>query len=861
MRSRTPESLKNHAVDHQSSTFQRIFDIYLHSKYKVYQSHSPDALSFRYKIETSEDNDMSSKLRGMIRPAQTALVIAVSNAIFASSALANTSMLEEVVVTATKRAVNAQDIPIAITAVSGDVLNDLGIYSSVDLPKVAPGLKVTWQGPFPSFQMRGGGVAGLNGEAVPLYTNGLAGGTSWAGWIDLERVEVLRGPQGTLYGRNTLGGLVNIVSKKPSTEAIDYGVAATAGEYDLRKLEGFVNLPLGDNFAMRLTASKTDQDPLIENKAFSKGGLRDEDNSYIRAQAYWAPTESMDFNVEYTKWENDSMGNASFGYHYVGLPINAATGRSNGYSDNIVPRKAPINDDVQTGGRTYHNDNPATNPRGYFNTTGNFENTWQAETEALTIEFNWDLGFADLNIKGRHTEGDSLTLWDVDAGPGGLADGSIAYNDNDQVDVVLNSKSDQAFRWTLGYYWSDSWDEDDNNGAYVWAYVEDKLDANTGFPAWTTWDTYGSKSKAVYASAEYDITEAMTISAGIRRQEDSTKATTYRSNYYGDQSVWGSGYSATGKGLDASYYTEESTSEEVIDAGHTDYRVALNYAFNDDINFYGSFSTGYIPRTVDSGKILDPNELDAFELGMKSSWADNTLRFNAALYHSEYTNLSYTVFETCGASICSSQETGGGLTSKGLELEMLWQPVEALNIIAGLTFDETELDEFQVTEAVFTEGRFVEVEGHVDGGYYPYRPGGHRGDWLRSDTDEVIATPTYDLSGKEASFSPAYIVNIDASYLFDLGGLGALIPGATLYHQADFKTMNHEYGFAEQDGYTTIDLRATWITPIENLEVKAYVNNATDEVYKVSQNAFSGGRIMADYGRQRMWGVRVGYNF
>ena len=103
----------------------------------------------------------------------------------ASSALAQTSMMDEVIVTATKQSVNAQEIPIAITAIDGGILNDLGIYSSIDLPKLAPGLKVQWQGSFPSFKMRGGGVAGLNGEAVPLYTNGLAGGTSLAGWIDL----------------------------------------------------------------------------------------------------------------------------------------------------------------------------------------------------------------------------------------------------------------------------------------------------------------------------------------------------------------------------------------------------------------------------------------------------------------------------------------------------------------------------------------------------------------------------------------------------------------------------------------------------------------------------------------------------
>ena len=781
--------------------------------------------------------------------------------IIASSAVAQTSMLEEVIVTATKKAVNAQEIPIAITAINGDILNDLGIYSSIDLPKLAPGLKVQWKGQFPSFKMRGGGVAGLNGAAVPLYSNGLAGGTSWAGWIDLERVEVLRGPQGTLYGANTLGGLVNVVSKKASTEGSDYGVAVTLGDYAMRKIEGFVNIPISDTLAVRLTSNSTQQDPLIENEAFSAGGLRDEDNSYVRAQLNWAPTETMDLNVEYAKWENDSMGNASFGSHYVGLPINPVTGRSNGFSDNIVPRKAPIDGDVQTGGRTYHNADPATDPTGYFNTTGNFANTWQAESESLTFEFNWALDFADLTVKARHSESESLTLWDVDAGSGGLADGAVANNDNDQIDMFLTSKGDEELRWTLGYYWSNSWDEDDNNGAYVWAYVEAEQNDNTGYPAWTTWDRYGSKSKALYANAEYDIRDDLTVSAGVRRQEDSTKSSNYRSNYYGDKSVWGDSYTARGKVLNASYYTELGSSEEVIDSGHTDYKLALNYAFNDDINIYGSLSTGYIPRTVDSGKILDPNELDAFELGMKSSWADNTLRFNAALYHSEYTNLSYTVFETCGASICSSQETGGGLTSKGLELEMLWQPVDELNIIAGLILDDTVLDKFQVTEAVFTEGQYVADASSADGGYYPYRPGGHRGDWLRSDTDEVIATPTYDLSGEDASFSPAYIVNLDVSYRFDLEGMGTLIPGATVYKQADFKTMNHEYGFAKQSGYTTLDLRLTWVTSTEGLEVKAYVNNATDEVYKVSQNAFSGGRIMADYGRQRIWGVRVGYNF
>ncbi len=795
---------------------------------------------------------------------KTALSCAVTAALapFAiASAQESSSIMEEVVVTATKRPVNAQDIPIAITAVDGDVLTELGINSSVDLPKVAPGLKVVWQGPTPSFKMRGGGVAGLNGPAVPLYTNGLAGGNNWAGWLDLERVEVMRGPQGTLYGRNTLGGLVNIVFKRPSTEAVDFGAAATVGDNSFNKLEGYVNVPLGDSFAMRLTGSMTEQDPLIENRDFRRGGLRDEDNTYYRVQAFWAPTDTFDVNLIYSKWDNDSMGNASFGHHYVGLPINSETGRSTGFGDDFASRKAPINGDVQTGGRTYHNANPATNPTGYRVITGNFANTWDADAEDFTLELNWDVGFGDVSLKGRTFEGETLVLWDVDSGPGGLADGRVDYYANDQIDLVLNSKSDQAFRWTLGYYWSDSWDEDDNNGTYLWAYVEDQLNSNTQYPAWTYWDTNTSKSSAIYGNAEYDITDRFTVSAGIRRQEDSTRATRYFSNYYGDQSVWGSSYSTTTRLVDASYYTENPTGDEVIDASHTDYKIAFNYALNDDVGLYGSFSTGYIPRTVDSGNILLPNELDTYELGIKSTWANNTVRFNAAIYDSEYTNLSYTVFEAVGASITSRQETGGSLSSQGVELELLWQPTDAVTIISGLIFDNTELDEFQVNESVFTEGRFVEEAGNPNGGYYPYRPNGHRGDWLRSDTDEVIPTPTYDLAGQEAAFSPDYIFNLDVSYRIDLSGDSAVIVGSTVYHQADFKTMNAPYAFANQESYTTIDLRATWLTPIQNLDVQAFLSNATDELYKVSQNAFSGGRIMADYGPQRTWGIRVGYGF
>ncbi|KUJ84491.1 MULTISPECIES: TonB-dependent receptor [Microbulbifer] len=790
--------------------------------------------------------------------------------------------VEEVIVTATKRETSLQDTPVAVTAVSGEMLTELGIQSSIDLVKVAPGLKVSWQGPWPSFKMRGGGVAGLNGPAVPLYTNGLAGGTSWAGWLDVERVEVMRGPQGTLYGANTLGGLVNIIHKKPDTEAFDYGVTVTAGDYNLLKQEGFVNLPLSDKLAVRLTASNTDQDPLIENKGNPEGGLRDENNNYVRAQLFFAPTDTVDMNLSYSKWHNDSMGNANYGYHYVGIPINSDTGRASPFGDVLDPRKGTIAGNEAAGGRTYHNGNPATNPTGYYEVDGDFENTWQNDTETLEFELNWDVGFADLTLRARHSETENLNVWDVDQSDAidpalwdprtfadsgwvsgrrwtGVIDGNTGVSEGDQVDVVLNSNSDGAFRWGLGFYWADASDPDKNNGTYVWAY-NDANDMSANYvPSWTYWDFYGSKSRAIYANAEYDLTEDLTVSAGVRRQEDSGFG--YR-NYSADPD-WCWCYYAPASYVkpvsgytDASYYTEtaEWSRNEYNDVGHTDYKLAFNYVLNDEINFYGSFSTGYIPGGASGTQILDPNELDAFEFGMKSDLLDS-LRLNMALYHSEYTGLSYTVYEQTANTILSRQESGGSLTSQGLEVELLWLPTDALSINAGLVLDDTTLDEYALTESRFFEGPYNE-----EGGYYPVRVG--RSGWFADgDTDRPVAPPTYILDGKEAAFSPGYIVNLDVAYMVDLGDMGTLTPGITLYHQADYKTMNEDFPFSRQDGYTTVDLRATWETPVENLAVKAYVNNATDELYKVSQNVFSNGRIMADYGRQRTAGIRVGYNF
>jgi iron complex outermembrane receptor protein len=184
---------------------------------------------------------------------------------------------ETIIVTATKRAEDLQDVPISITAISGAQLVERGITDVLSLDKTIPGLVIKNSGNDPVPILRGAGAAGTTDTAVPIYVDSTyrpRAGQALASYLDLERVEVLRGPQGTLFGRNTLGGLINVISRKPETEAFDWGGAATFGDYALQRYEGFVNVPLGDKVAFRLTGSDTQRDPYVENTFNPDAGLK-----------------------------------------------------------------------------------------------------------------------------------------------------------------------------------------------------------------------------------------------------------------------------------------------------------------------------------------------------------------------------------------------------------------------------------------------------------------------------------------------------------------------------------------------------------------------------------------------------------
>jgi iron complex outermembrane receptor protein len=837
-----------------------------------------------------------------VSASRSAVAAAVATAL-AAPAMAQNATIEEIVVTATKRESSLQDLAVSVTAISGDMIKDLQMVNVLDLDKTVPGLKVRYVGADPTIIMRGAGTAGTNDIAVPIYVDGLyrpRAGQALASYLDVERVEVLRGPQGTLFGRNTFGGLVNIISKKPDSEKLDYGISGTFGDFSQRKFQGFVNVPLGDMAAFRLTASNTMRDPLIKNTYNSAGGMRDEDNTYARAQLRFAPSDEFDVTFSGTYWKDRSLGNADYAGVILGIPINPVTGLTDGVNGVMQLRQGRLpgteNDSWPgSGGRnqagTWGVDPAADVNPDVYKIASDFTPMRKIDETSFStlINFNFDavgiranLGVFDYE-EYRLTDSDfspNPTSWDARnpgvtpgnaTGPGywqqcwsgpycGLAAGQRVNSKAVQADLNLYSKGDGPMQWTLGYFLYDDSGDGDTSSEFVWGYTDAAAPQTVTWAHWLYQANGGTLSTAIYGQAEYSFTDKTRVTAGLRQSRDERKF----SQKYVD---WGPSVHGFASGYYAAHLVDPGSrfapwpvfvetqqtlnGRQTGSASHTDWKVAIQQDLTDTIMLYGTAATGYIAGGIAGGgstALTDPNEVNSYELGMKSTLLDGRMRLNLAAFYNDYSGLSTSSFVAQGQTIVAVTTVSGSMTAKGFEAELTWAPTDALNIMAGVSFNDSKLDKFgrTVLNRVFRQGGDDVVLG-------------------AGITDPALCDQTcsqvYVLDGKKARFSPDYTLALDVSYDIEMGSMGRIVPGIYLYHSADYKTTNIEYFFTKQDAYTTVDLRASWYAENMPISVQAFILNATDETVQVGGDQFSQGRAVADFNNPRIWGIRLSYNF
>ena len=603
--------------------------------------------------------------------------------------------LDEIVVTAQMRAQPLKDVPISITALGSDQLETLRVKSITDYILEIPNASFTSFGPFGTAVSLRGINAFSGGQFEPtavLIDDAGFGATNVssilsAQFLDLERVEVLRGPQGVLTGRNALGGAINLITAKPSTRGFEFDGTLDYGRFDTRFLKGVLNAPLGRTVAVRLVGYKEDSDGAVRNIG-SSGGSSSTDNIGGRLAVRWQPNDALTLDVAYS-YEDQEYGIPTY--------MRANIFRS------PEDRQFFIDELASWGGDFYETD--------FFEDVGNNGGTVQKDVRESTTYKNRiasagvryefaghavDLKYANYSYDWRNTFD-----WDQ-TNYAWLRSTWGATTDSDSAEVKFSSLYTGRFNWVAGVgYLKDVSGFPSIDEFGDWAYG-----ANDGLPILNgdynlTYVSDGRsvlKSLGVFANGFWDIGERWHVSAGGRYSvEKSRSGSFFLDGFDPEQAAdprFVEGARVTGADMQPGAKIRKFTP-----------RIAVNYDLSQRITSYLQYATGYragysnSPRAIEAGfpGEVDPETVENWELGLKGQLLGGRLSFASALFYMNYKDLQLTLVEGDPGSnpldpiLVEYDINAGRSVSQGIELEAAWALTDHLQISGGAAYTDAEI--------------------------------------------------------------------------------------------------------------------------------------------------------------------------
>lgn len=581
----------------------------------------------------------------------------------ASASTDDTVALQEIVVTARKRSESLLDVPIAISAVSkADLANKAAIRLEDALGSVA---NVAFEA-----DSLGGTNVNIRGitsstnnfgieSAVGMYVDEVYVSRPTAfnqSALDIERIEVLRGPQGTLFGRNTVGGVVSVVTSDP-TQTLQVNGDATLGKDDMRQFRGTVSGPIGDAFGFRLSASKIDRDGWLENRTPGFHDLAAEDSASVRGKLRYAPSDRFDLVASFDYADDKSASGID----------EIAAGPLAAFDDGI-------NDSIAT----------------------NIDNRESRKLAMTTLRANLRVGDYTLTsvsgyqtIKYHRFNDQDYTALDI------LATGSPEDDHFFSQELRIASPDSGPFDYVAGVYYSSSRVKGDNDGR-LGADVPVVLGIGS-FPGYTervvTSSDIDSKAYAAFGSGTWDFSETWSFSAGLRyTSEDKTL------DY---QEVVTPFFLAPGVplGIIYAFAADVPRQKQDYDDHATSGDASLTYRFSKDANAYVRYARGYKAGGFDStqSSVSNPGDLsfrpefvDQYELGFKSQLADRRVQLNAAAFYMSYDDKQEQTFD--GFNFLTTNAASA--TIKGAEAELSATPVRDLRIDLALGYTDATYDRF-----------------------------------------------------------------------------------------------------------------------------------------------------------------------
>ena len=702
--------------------------------------------------------------------------------------------LEEVMVTATKRAESVQDIPVSIETISGEAMTNFNITDIQDLsasvPNVVIGDGITAQ----TINMRGLGSGQERSfeQSVGMFIDGQYMPRSRqyrSPFLDVERVEVMRGPQAVIHGLNSTAGAISVITRK-NRGGDEFAIEVTADaemEYGGYGVTATLGTGIGDNFGVRVAVKSTDYDGWYEN-TFSGEDEGDNEETLARIVAVWNVTEKLDLTAKIEHTEFDMYGH--FGEIYGGA------------SGFLEPTDGILNWKRSSDGSTI-------DPLGVlaYDTPGTY-----SESDNYQFGLDYQIGENTLSLMAARSEFDYDLITDLDTWYSNILDAGIQEDyEQDSFEARLTSGGDGNFDWIAGIYYHDT----DLFNSQPNIYGVDALGPGTALES-TGKFRLQSELWSAFFQGSWQINEAFRLTAGAR-YSDEDKDVLRDSNcnlgilpstlipIKGTPTA-----AALCPSADLDGYTDSRSSSNFMP------EVALQWETSDTTMFYAKISDSAKAGGFASATNARPDDLEygdesalGFELGMKSRYADGRVELNIAAFNTEFDDLQVNSFETdnVGGVIVTRPviKNAAKATSRGIEVDGRWAANNWLMLGASVAYLDAEYDKF--TEA-------------------PCNP------------DNATESGVCDLSGHVLPFAPEFSGNIYADIVLGITSGINLVGGLNLSYTDSYYTEGTVSSVGIQDSFTRVDARIGIASANDRWSLSVIGKNLGDEAVNGSTQPF-----------------------
>lgn len=800
--------------------------------------------------------------------------------------------IDEVIVTAQRREQSLQDAALAVQSFDTDTLTQSGIESATDLGLLSPALGISaGGGPLASFFVRGVGALTVNpltDSAIAQNVDGVylgrSSGAAGQALFDLERVELLKGPQGTLYGRNATGGVVNYIPNKPVLGENSGYMQAEVGNYSKLGLQGAANIAVSDDVAIRISGNK------LERDGFSDDGTNDQDSFGLRGQLLFNASDKLSIRLAVDHSEVSGKG--------AGGDLYGTYSNDTGSLSEFTPTGLPIDSGPSDAG--------ANAIRSGTLHTPSFAPFQPIDGEDLYQDISWTGFSAEINYQ---TDVGTLTFIPAYreseqdyqfSGPGFAPAKTAEENNQTSLELRFATDLDGPLNGILGAFHIE--EEISTSTVFAQNYASPIQNYDNGGDSW-----------AVFAQGTFDLSESFRLNAGVRYTDDSKfvdgisdtfvtfcggapftgnfltpgpppfnsfangcasgempahPVTSDRDafiQHFVDEGLIAADSVADipGRGRPPVYNlnlpggvppTEGRNPEPILGAivnvgdgelaadlsySETTYRLGAEWDWAESNLLFATFETGYraggVDLAVGPASTYDSEFIDAITIGSKNRFMDNTLQVNAELFLWKYDGQQVTYFTTLeGAS--AFPIANADATIKGLDFDVIWAATGSTTFGLNMQYLEASYDNLALISDP-GKGRFGCASNGVSDG-----------------------VESYDCSGSDMLYSPEIGADLNVNHVIDLAN-HQLSLTAMFSHRSEQQTNFLLLEDTESDSYTTLNLDATLYSGDEDWSVSAFVRNATDERFSVNTNVSNRGLAYAIFSPPRTFGVRFMANF